>query len=432
MGLVRTRRVFPALWWFFWESWFYLWMWGCAKGGPLGTARRVSALVWVLTAWLASAIALVPHALAQAPTLTILDPVPGRTSSRVTSVSADGRTLVGSSTGVGIGNESFAWSAGSGYQEIALGHSILVGSRATSVSSDGSVVAGWAQNAPGTTNAYRYSNGTYSVLPLPGGYAYAGSYGVSGDGSVIVGEIGRPTGGRRAMRWTAATGMVDVGRPRASDLASDFTGISRDGATAIGKSTGPTESTDAFTWTQEGGWRLLPVFPGTTARYDSFPSTTNSDGSVVVGSFDATGALSRAVVWRNHEPIDLGTFGPNFAMFGTGGSEDGRVIVGARQNIDPGGRVEATVWLDNSGPILLRQYLENQGVAIPANWDLETCMSVTPDGRTIVGRAVHRVPNDTYSTPFIVTIPTPGVAVLATIAGLARPRRRARPVTQAL
>lgn len=378
--------------------------------------------MWVLTAMLAS------HALAQAPTLTILDRLAGQFETNVSAVSADGRVITGNAGAVG-GGLPYVWSAATGYTQFGLPG---VFSLSKDLTDDGSLTVGSGYGSDMLSHTYRYSNGTYTRIFEPAGYSASAANGVSGDGSVIVGEIGRPTGGRRAMRWTAATGMVDVGRPRASDLASDFTGISRDGATAIGKSTGPTESTDAFTWTQEGGWRLLPVFPGTTARYDSFPSTTNSDGSVVVGSFDATGALSRAVVWRNHEPIDLGTFGPNFAMFGTGGSEDGRVIVGARQNLDPGGRVEATVWLDNSGPILLRQYLENQGVAIPANWDLETCMSVTPDGRTIVGRAVHRVPNDTYYTPFIVTIPTPGVAVLATIAGLARPRRRARPLTQAL
>jgi uncharacterized membrane protein len=291
-------------------------------------------LVWVLTAWLASAIALVPHALAQAPTLTILDRLAGQFETNVSAVSADGRVITGNAGAVG-GGLPYVWSAATGYTQFGLPG---VFSLSKDLTDDGSLTVGSGYGSDMLSHTYRYSNGTYTRIFEPAGYSASAANGVSGDGSVIVGEIGRPTGGRRAMRWTAATGMVDVGRPRASDLASDFTGISRDGATAIGKSTGPTESTDAFTWTQEGGWRLLPVFPGTTGFYESTPLNTTSDGSRVVGTVEfATGGPRRkAVLWHNaSDPIDLGTLGSNTSMSANGVADDGRVIVGSAWNRDP-------------------------------------------------------------------------------------------------
>ena len=71
------------------------------------------------------------------------------------------------------------------------------------VSADGSVVVGWYGG--NTTRAFRWENGVLQSLDTP--YAFIGgkAFGVSADGSVVVGTTvgGAP---QQAFRWTAARG----------------------------------------------------------------------------------------------------------------------------------------------------------------------------------------------------------------------------------
>jgi probable HAF family extracellular repeat protein len=62
-------------------------------------------------------------------------------------------------------------------------------SEAFGVSADGSVVVGWAYNAAGQTRAFRWtaSGGMQDLGTLPGG-SLSVAYGVSADGSVVVGR----------------------------------------------------------------------------------------------------------------------------------------------------------------------------------------------------------------------------------------------------
>jgi probable HAF family extracellular repeat protein len=123
--------------------------------------------------------------------------------------SADGSVVVGG--GFSGGNEAFRWTADGG----AIGLGYLSGrnlSTAYGVSADGSLVVGesWSNTSP--TEAFRWTNGT-GMAPLgyiPGGYNYSAAYAVSADGTVIVGE-GLSASGFEAFRWTSDDGMVALG-----------------------------------------------------------------------------------------------------------------------------------------------------------------------------------------------------------------------------
>ncbi len=91
-------------------------------------------------------------------------------------------------------------------------------SQARGVSDDGSVVVG-ASQSPNTVGvfdreAFSWTNGTGMVGlgDLAGSKFHSFAFGVSGDGSVIVGQS-RPTTGTEAFRWTSGSGMVGLGRP---------------------------------------------------------------------------------------------------------------------------------------------------------------------------------------------------------------------------
>ena len=84
-------------------------------------------------------------------------------------------------------------------------------SQAYGVSSNGSVVVGYASNAAGQYRAFRWTAAGGMKDLGDFGYAYASSYGVSADGSIVVGQAWDASFNQRAFRWTAANGLQDLG-----------------------------------------------------------------------------------------------------------------------------------------------------------------------------------------------------------------------------
>jgi uncharacterized membrane protein len=367
-------------------------------------------------------------ALAQTPSLRILSVEPGRRDSYTAAISADGRVLVGySGGGTTFGATSYRWTADGGYDTFGIGPDIAVSNVPNAISADGSVVVGYGfVGGTDTLRPYRYANGTYSLLSIPAGFDNARAYGVSGDGSVVVGAMSGPFSFSRATRWTEATGTVDIGRARPGDLFAEFTGISRDGTTVLGHSeNGQTGARDAYTWSEGDGWQLLPAPAGMTGEYDAYPTMTNDDGSLVVGTV-RSGVQSewdKAVLWANRQPIDLGTFGDRWNMSAGSFAGDGSIIIGTAYNVDLL-RSHATIWLNGSGPMFLKDYLLSLGVTVPTGWTLEGS-GISADGSTISGNAVRREPGLSFNVPFLVTIPAPGALSLGVMAMAFARRRRA-------
>ncbi len=132
-------------------------------------------------------------------------------------------------------------------------------SRAFGVSGGGSVVVGDAEFVDPNafsgfrTGAYRWtaSGGFQSLGALEPGFPTS-AFAVTADGSVVVGSGGvsvtvgsTQTNGSRAFRWTQAGGLVPIG-PLPGHTFADAAGVSDNGAIVVGtSSTGPLDRNGA-------------------------------------------------------------------------------------------------------------------------------------------------------------------------------------------
>ncbi len=222
------------------------------------------------------------------------------------------------------GSTSFDTTGSSGGAMVSLGTLGGTFSTANGVSADGSVVVGWADAASGNTYAFRWvlgaaadgttsfdttgnSGGAMIDLGTLNGDASAQSTarGISGDGSVVVGEANDANGDTHAFRWVlgatanGATSFDTAGNGMGAmfDLGTLGTGTyswanaaSADGSVVVGGSylVGQNGTYRAFRWTQATGMQSVENWlraAGVTVPVDITRDAygTNSDGSVVVG-----------------------------------------------------------------------------------------------------------------------------------------------------
>jgi probable HAF family extracellular repeat protein len=241
-------------------------------------------------------------------------------------------------------------------------------SRAFGVSDDGSVVVGRGSSNAGN-EAFRWTEagGMVALPPLTTGSfpGFLEAYEVSADGSAAVGVSRALTG--EAVLWTQSGGTVGLGdfpgggNPAFNSLAS---GISADGSVVVGFGTSAT-GTEAFRWTQAGGMVGLGDLAG--GGFGSGASAVSADGSIVVGtgtSGGATVASSRQEAFRWTQAggmVGLGDLaGGNFSSRAFDVSADGSAVVGtSRSNLGD----DAFLWTQAGGMIRIAIDAEAHGVS---------------------------------------------------------------------
>ncbi len=249
-------------------------------------------------------------------------------ASTALAISANGQTVVGYSSvpdqrntpGPGIFGDvdkAFIWTAGSGMQGIpflfvpAIGSDFPTAARATAVSADGSVVAGWTRTAETQsgqgpdTQAFRAVGAVATPLGwLPGATApmflvlhplVSAAFGISADGSIVVGSSYNSDSDVQAFRWTSGGGMVALAYlPGASPGGSQAqaNAISADGSTIVGfansAGTGPIGfegNIQAAVWngTNFGTVTGLGFLNGTGQYELSVATAVSANGGVVAG-----------------------------------------------------------------------------------------------------------------------------------------------------
>lgn len=142
------------------------------------------------------------------------------------------------------------------------------------------------------------------------------AYGVSADGSVVVGRATNASGQWRAFRWTQATGMQDLGTFGGNEsLAQDISG---DSSIIVGRARNASNQDRAFRWTQDGGLEDLnatyaSLLTGGSILYDARGISLNGRYIVGYGFHAASGRNEAFLLDTVPEPASLMALGAGLA-----------------------------------------------------------------------------------------------------------------------
>jgi len=257
--------------------------------------------------------------------------------------------------------------------------------------SDNGIVAGSfidsnliAPNGNPTLRAGIYQNGAWDSLPGYPGYpvldemSYNYGYGISADGSIVVGMHWLPTWKAEACYWDVSgihmLGRTGGGSSRANDVATTQTGFRIVGWD--GEQNGPDRR--AFYWDP------APHFMG---GYDTtYPVGSceglNSDGSKIVG-----GSAGAPFVWTEATGMEwITTNYVNYASYAKDISDNDIVVGYVSLGV---GNYQAFIkrpeWQDI---MFLKDYLiDSLGITGISDWYFPFTNSVSSDGLTLVGTA---------------------------------------------
>lgn len=181
-------------------------------------------------------------------------------TSAATAISSDATTIVGFSSSSARAEEAFKFQNGTmvGLGVISAGTGNF--SKASAVSADGSTVVGQSSSAQGT-QGFRVTDGQAMIgLGTFPNAVSSEATGVSGNGTVVVGisyaDDGDNTLEPTGFRWTAATGMKSI-RVASRLSPTECYGISQDGSVIVGSAINLNESREPLIWSEATGAMFL-------------------------------------------------------------------------------------------------------------------------------------------------------------------------------
>jgi probable HAF family extracellular repeat protein len=348
-------------------------------------------------------------AAAAAARLTPLGDLPGGTfSSYAYGVSGDGSVVVGSSSYSVLGyTQAFRWTSDGGMVGLGDLPGAALWSNAFGVSADGSVIVGWGASASGF-EAFRWTSegGMVGLGYWPGESGVdprSVANGVSGDGSIVVGESQFDYRySNEAFRWTSGGGMGGLGSVPPPFFERVAAGVSRDGSVVVGYVYGfdaaGLDNYEAFRWTSDGGMVLFDGHPygGSSGAYG-----VNADGSVIVG-WGASASGREAFRWTNDGGmVGLGILPGHVSSDARGVSGDGSVVVGISG--------DAFRWTSDGGMERLWDVLVAHGVDPAADgWTSLYASGISADGNTIVGNGTRNGNTEAFAAFIPIAPELPG------------------------
>jgi uncharacterized membrane protein len=241
-----------------------------------------------------------------------------------TAVNFNGSTVVGDN-----GSEHFMWTEQNGLMLIGgVGPQGYGGQ--TDISSDGTVISGTRINPnTGLGELSIYDVATQSWTSLGGiggssGSSTSSAWGISHDGTSIVGLGWVNAGSAHAIQWTAATGMVDLGST-VSGSSSRANACNGNGSVVVGWQDSTTGFRQGAIWVN--GVQQLLTHPNSGLASEA--GCVSFDGTYVGGSGNSNNNYQ---AWRYSANTGIEDIGPapvnGWRGATTGMSDDGSVLVG--------------------------------------------------------------------------------------------------------
>lgn len=231
-------------------------------------------------------------------------------------------------------------------------------SRAFAVSADGQVVSGISYLMDGSRRAFRWTaTSGLTDLGSVGGASDNGATAMSRDGSVVAGFSGS-----EGFRWTESGGLQTLGH-LGSNLLNTPLGANGDGSVLVGY-----DATVPFVWRSSTGLAPLPLLPNLS---------TGIAGAITPDALFIGGNLGRHLVrWTGTTPVSLADFSTDLAVNASTISSEGTVI-GGRLFKAGANATEALLWVEGVGTTFLPDLAGGDANA--------AVLGVTADGLTRVG-----------------------------------------------
>lgn len=234
-------------------------------------------------------------------------------SARPFGLSADGTTIVGTGRSAAASNEAFRWTESTGYVAVGFLPSTIHDSFLTDVSADGSVAAGFSfHHGTDVEPMIWTAAGLDSLGDVPGGDPYALAWGISADGTTVVGDA-HINGTSEPWLWSAKTGFV---LPDSTHDAGWFNAVSADGSVAVGQV--------GLIWDAANGMRYLADILAAesidlTGWSISSISDVSADGRTMTGyginpSGDVEGWIARLPDAATEAPVLAASARPALAL----------------------------------------------------------------------------------------------------------------------
>lgn len=336
-----------------------------------------------------------------------------------------------SDTGVVVGthdvaNQYFRWTSSSGMTLFGgVGGNDGYGGQA-SISNDGMRVGGTSVN-PGTGfgEAAVYDMGTGVWTHLGGigmtvDNSTSSGWGLSGDGQTLVGLGWTGSFQAHAIRWSQGTGLVDMGStvPGQSSRAN---AVNDNGTVIGGWQDTEFDGRQGAVW-MNGVQQL--IFDGDGFGVSEVLAVSGGGQWVTGVTYGLAGTyryntVTNAFQYINDVPGDF--FFPT--SLGTAISDDGSTIIGQTRDFGPPIFGSGFIWRDGAGTMLLKDYFDSMGVVYEDGFMFSAPFTMSGDAQTFAGWGFSPSQG---AVGWVVTIPTPGSALLLGLGGLVGLHRRRR------
>lgn len=259
----------------------------------------------------------------------------------------------------------------------------------TLITADGTKIGSSTTNtATGFNEISTYNTATGSWTNL-GGLVPTGwdghvssTWGMTSDGSTIVGLGWLTAGTAHAVKWDAATGVTDLGSivPNRSSRAN---AINDDGSVIVGWQDQDNGTRSGAKWVNG----VESFITDANGNYVGEAGDVSADGTTIIGS-----AMPNPYVWNSVNGLTYITH-PNSSAFFRGGatgiSADGKKVVGFFRAFGaPPMSGEGFIWTEAGGRVNLNDYAVSMGINTQGvNMGLP--LAISKDGKRIAGMGIN-------------------------------------------